>query len=500
MHGVDGQKMKKYILGIDQSTQGTKALLFDENGKMLCRTDLVHRQLVNDRGWVEHDPEEILRNTVQIVKDLVEKAGIDRADILGVGLSNQRETGVVWNRETGKPLYSAIVWQCGRAKNICDEIERRGYADKIKERTGLNLSPYFTAGKIAWVLQNVPEARLLSGTGKLGCGTIDSWLINRLTLEKNYKTDYSNASRTQMFNIHTLQWDEEVCGCFGIRTTDLAEVCESDSLFGTTDFLGYLPKPIPIHCVLGDSHGALFGQGCHKKGMVKTTYGTGSSVMMNIGTVPVLSKNIVTSIAWKMNGKVDYVLEGNLNYTGATITWLKDDIRLLSSSKESGPLAQKANPNDTTYIVPAFSGLGAPYWDANAKACIVGITRSTGRNEIVKAAEESIAYQIADIINVMEEDSGIVISQLKVDGGPTRDNFLMQFQSDIIHKEVTVPEGEELSGIGVAYCAGIALGLFDKEKVFSQMRSNSYLPQMDEETRAKKYSGWKNAVIKSLSR
>lgn len=491
--------MKKYIVGIDQSTQGTKALLFDEKGGLLCRADLSHRQIVNDQGWVEHDPEEILANTVQVVKDLVEKSGIEKEEIAGIGISNQRETGVVWNRQTGKPLYPAIVWQCGRAKDICDQIEQTGHAKVIKEHTGINLSPYFTAGKIAWVLQNVPEAGALSGTGALGCGTVDSWLLNRLTLEKNYKTDYSNASRTQMFNIRTLKWDKEVCGFFGIDTADLAEVCDSDSLFGTTDLLGWLPKGIPIHCVLGDSHGALFGQGCHEKGMIKATYGTGSSVMMNIGTEPVFSKDIVTSLAWGMKGQVNYVLEGNLNYTGATITWLKDDIGLISASKESGELARQANPNDTTYLIPAFSGLGAPYWDADATACIVGITRNTGRKELVKAAEESIAYQIADIVNVMERDSGIEIRKLKVDGGPTRDTYLMQFQSDIIQKEVIVPAAEELSGIGVAYCAGIALGLFD-EDIFAGMESKSYMPLMKKTIQVEKCLGWKKAVEKSLSR
>lgn len=491
--------MKKYIVGIDQSTQGTKALLFDEKGGLLSRADLSHKQLVNELGWVEHDPEEILANTVQVVKKLVEKSGIGKEEITGIGISNQRETGVVWDRQTGKPLYHAIVWQCGRAKDICDAIERGGHAQMVKEHTGINLSPYFTAGKLAWVLQNVPKARELSGTGRLGCGTVDAWLINRLTLEKNYKTDYSNASRTQLFNIGTLEWDKEVCELFGIDTGDLAEVCDSDSLFGTTDLLGWLPKAVPIHCVMGDSHGALFGQGCHEKGMVKATYGTGSSVMMNIGTEPVFSKDIVTSLAWGRKGQVNYVLEGNLNYTGATITWLKDDVELISVSRESGELAREANSNDTTYLVPAFSGLGAPYWDADATACIVGIRRNTGRKELVKAAEESIAYQIADIVNVMERDSGIEIQQLRVDGGPTRDTYLMQFQSDMIQKEVIVPAVEELSGIGVAYCAGIALGIYD-ETVFAQMESRNYTPLMEKTVQEKKYSGWKQAVQKSLSR
>ena len=491
-------KSEKYIVAIDQSTQGTKAMLFDETGAMLRRCDLPHRQIVNDLGWVEHDPEEILRNVVQTVKNLILETRIDPSQIVGIGLSNQRETGVAWDRETGKPLYNAIVWQCGRAKEICNEISRKGYADTVKQHTGIQLSPYFTAGKLAWILRNVPQAAALSGSGRLGMGTVDTWLIDRLTLDHAYKTDYSNASRTQMFNINTLRWDEEVCSLFGIHPENLAEVCASDSLFGKTDLLGLLPTPVPIHCVLGDSHGALYGHGCHTPGSVKTTYGTGSSVAMNIGSKPIQSDDIVTSIAWCMDGAVCYELEGNLNYTGATITWLKDDLKLIQSSKEVGALAKQANPADTTYLVPAFSGLGAPYWAPGAKAMIVGITRNTGKNEVVRAAEESIAYQIADIVKVMERDSGIPITELMVDGGPTRDDYLMQFQSDILDKHVIVPSSEELSGIGVAYGAGIALGIYDRKTIFSRMETTTYTPHMQEAERRMKYDGWRAAVGKAL--
>lgn len=491
-------RSEEYIIAIDQSTQGTKAMLFDKNGDMIKRCDLQHRQIVNDKGWVEHDPEEILQNTVQTVKNLLLETHTDPAFVVGIGLSNQRETGVMWNRETGKPLYNAIVWQCGRAREICSRIECQGHADIIKQHTGIRLSPYFTAGKLAWIMENVPEARALSRTGKLGMGTVDSWLLNRLTVEHAYKTDYSNASRTQMFNINTLRWDETVCGFFGISTGDLPEVCASDSCFGSTDLMGALPRAVPIHCVLGDSHGALYGHGCHIPGSVKTTYGTGSSVAMNIGTKPAFSNDIVTSIAWCMNGEINYELEGNLNYTGATITWLKDELRLIQSSREAGMLAKQANPVDTAYLVPAFSGLAAPYWEPNAKAAIVGITRSTGKNEIVRAAEDSIAYQIADIVKVMERDSGIPITEIMVDGGPTRDDYLMQFQSDILDKRVIVPASEELSGIGVAYGAGIALGIYDRQTIFSRMKTVTYIPQMEEEKRREKYDGWCAAVKKTL--
>jgi glycerol kinase len=494
--------MADYVLGIDQSTQGTKALLFDENGKLLCRTDLPHRQMVDERGWVEHDPEEIYKNTVQVVKDLVEKAGIDREEIKVLGISNQRETAMVWDRATGKPIYNAVVWQCARGAAICEEIEAAdaSNAKTVRERTGLPLSPYFSAAKIAWVLRNVDGALDKAKKGELCCGTIDSWLVYKLTGGKEFRTDYSNASRTQMFNIGELKWDEKVCGMFGIPTDCLAKLTDSDGLYGETDFEGYLKKPIPIHGVLGDSHGALFGQGCLKKGMIKATYGTGSSIMMNIGDAPVYSDKIVTSLAWKIGGKVNYVLEGNINYTGAVITWLKDDLEIIKSPGETQALAEAANPQDTTYLVPAFSGLGAPYWDSEAKAVFYGMTRTTKKAELVKAGLESIAYQITDIIEDMRQESGIAIEELRVDGGPTKNTYLMQFQSDIAQIPVQVPSEEELSGIGAAYAAGIAAGIYNIETVFDGMRRRSFTTAMDGQDRDKKYSGWKEAVQRTLTR
>lgn len=491
--------MSRYILGIDQSTQGTKAMLFDETGAMLGRADKPHKQIIDDRGWVEHDPEEIYQNVVAVVKELVEKLGVDKDGVAAVGISNQRETALAWNRMTGKPVYNAIVWQCARGTEICVELEKNGYAEAIKQTTGLRLSPYFSAAKIAWILQKVEQAGELADNGELCAGNMDSWLVYKLTRGKAFKTDYSNASRTQMFNIKTLDWDETVCEAFGVKASILPELTDSDGYFGDTDFEGYLPKPIPIRGVLGDSHGALFGQACLSEGMVKATYGTGSSVMMNIGTKPVLSGKVVTSIAWRMQGVVNYVLEGNINYTGAVITWLKD-IGVISSPKETEQLSRLASPNDTSYLVPAFSGLGAPYWDSKASASIVGMTRTTGKAELVKAGNESIAYQISDVIEAMREESGIEIKELRVDGGPTRDSYLMQFQSDISEVPVNVPSAEELSGIGAAYAAGIAAGIYNQENIFANIYRRSFCPSMDKAVRDKKYSGWIQAVNSVLEK
>lgn len=481
----------KYVLSVDQSTQGTKALLFDGIGELLARSDLPHQQKISERGWVSHDPMEIYRNTLQVVKTLVTEAGIDKDEIAALGISNQRETSLLWDRDTGLPVRDAVVWQCGRAADLCKRLE--GSAKLIKERTGLNLSPYFPAAKWAWLLENTPG---LAGR-PLCAGTIDAWLIYKLTGGKSFQTDYSNASRTQLFHLSKLDWDDELCKLFGVPKEILPEVCFSDSCFGETDFEGFLPRPIPIHGVLGDSHGALFGQGCLKPGMAKATYGTGSSVMMNVGEAPVLSENVVTSLAWGMGGRVTYVLEGNINYTGAVTRWVVDDLHLLSSSKEAGEVASEADPSDGTYLVPAFTGLGAPYWEPDARAMFYGMSRTTGRAELVKAAEECIAYQIADVVNAMKEETGIPLEELRADGGPTRDKYLMQFQSDLLNIPVAVPEKEELSGIGAAYCAGIAAGVYGPE-VLSRIGRSQYTPKRDGPWREERYGGWKKAVARLL--
>lgn len=484
----------KYILAIDQSTSGTKALLFDEDARLIGRSDLPHKQKISENGWVAHDPMEIWENTKGVARAIIEKTGINKDEVIGIGISNQRETALVWDRDTGLPVYDAIVWQCARGAKICEGLS--DYAEIVREHTGLRLSPYFSAAKIAWVLQNAGD---LSGR-HLCCGTIDSWLVFKMTHGKEFRCDYSNASRTQLFNIRTLAWDSEICSIFGIDPETLPTVTDSDGLYGYTDLDGYFSKEIPIHGVLGDSHGALFGQGCLTPGMIKATFGTGSSVMMNIGEKPIFSDaGIVTSLAWSMGGKVNYVLEGNINYTGSVIKWLVDDVKLLGASRESGEFAAKANPEDTTYLVPAFSGLGAPYWDSEAKAAIVGMTRSTGKAEIVKAAEECIAYQITDLVLLMQQESGLPITEIRVDGGPTKDKYLMQFQSDMLSIPVAVPKNEELSGIGAAYAAGFALGLWD-QSVYEKEERTRYLSKVDEYSRKKRYDGWKAAVASVLTK
>ena len=478
----------RYVLSIDQSTSGTKVLLFDAFGELIGRSDCAHRQIVNDKGWVSHDPVEIYQNTLKAAAELLRHTGVEAAKIAAIGISNQRETALIWDRESQQPVCDAVVWQCARAEKIVERLDE--HAEKIKEKTGLHLSPYFPAAKWAWILENIPELM----PDRLCAGTIDSWLIFKLTGGKKFRTDYSNASRTQLFNLHTLQWDEELCRIFGISPAMLPEVCGSDSCFGETDLEGLLPHAVPIHGVLGDSHGALFGQGCIQPGMVKATYGTGSSVMMNVGEKPVFSQSgVVTSLAWSMQGKVEYVLEGNINYTGAVTKWITEDVGLLETSRQAGEVAQQADPEDTTYLVPAFTGLGAPYWKSEVKALWCGMGRTTRRAELVRAAEECIGYQIADVVKAMCTESGITISELRADGGPTRDSFLMQFQSDILNIPVAVPNQEELSGMGAAWCAGIGAGIYSQE-VLSRISRKQYTPQMEEEKRNKKYEGWKNAI------
>lgn len=487
--------MAAYIIGIDQSTQGTKVLLFDEEARLIGRMDRSHAQKVSPEGYISHDPEEIYRNTISAFRGLLDEYPIPDGGIRGIGISNQRETTVAWDRETGKPVCNAIVWQCARAAELCRnwEEEKKEY---IRKNTGIPLSPYFPAAKMAWILKNVPGAKELADRGRLCMGTVDSWLIYCLSGGKVFRTDFSNASRTQLFNLHTLSWDAEICRMFGIPLQTLPEVCDSNGLFAMTDMGGSLKKPVPVHGVLGDSHGALFGQGCHEKGQIKATYGTGSSLMMNIGKEYVESRHgLVTSLAWSVDGRPVYVLEGNLNYTGAVITWLKDDMKLIASAKETEALALAANPEDTTYLVPAFSGLGAPYWCSESRAAVFGMSRSTGQKEFVKAGLDCIAYQITDILKAMEQDSGIAVQKLCVDGGPTRNRYLMQMQSDMAKVTVCVPDAEELSGIGAAYLAGIAIGIYDK-KIFSGLHYQEYTPAMTEEIRRSKYAGWLEAVHK----
>lgn len=485
-----------YILGIDQSTQGTKAVLFDDKGKIAGRCDISHRQIISRESWVSHDPEEIYRNVITVCRQVVEKTGIDRNRIACLGIDNQRETTVCWNRKTGLPLGDAVVWQCNRAKELCSRIGADPAAsEQIYRKTGLKLSPYYPAAKMAWMTENFPGIGEQIKNHTLAFGTVDSWVVYKLTHGASFKTDYSNASRTQLFNIRDLQWDSGLCSIFNIPMDTLPEICDSDSIFGYTDLEGYFDKPVPICGVLGDSHGALFGHNCLNKGDIKATYGTGSSVMLNTGSEPFFSGyGLSTSLAWKVKGKVSYVLEGNINYTGAVISWLKNELGLIQSASETAKLAGEADPDDRTYVVPAFSGLGAPWWRDDTRALITGMSRTTGRKEIVKAASECAAYQINDVIDAMRKDTGLAVTQMCVDGGPTRDAYLMQFQSDISCMNIRIPDTEELSVIGAAYLAGTAKGLYEENDIYRALSYSSYTPHMDGEKRKEKIAGWNEAV------
>ncbi len=491
--------MERHVLGIDQSTSGTKAILFNAAGAVVDRHDIPHRQIVNNRGWVEHDPEEIFGNLLAAVRSVLAKAGVDARSVVCVALSNQRVTAIAWNRKTGAPVHNAVVWQCARGEALCRRLLEQGLGEKIRLATGIHVSPYYSAAKLAWILENVPGARRLADAGSLCCSTMDAWLVFKLC-GGEAQTDFSNASRTQLFNVRDLRWDSGVCECFGLKTDWLPRVVDSNSLFGSSDFGGALPAPVPVRGVMGDSHGALYGQGCLAPGGVKATYGTGSSVMLNTGGNPVFSdRGIVTSLAWGVDGRVNYVLEGNLNYTGAVIQWLADEMGMLGSAKEAEALARSARDVPGLYLVPAFSGLGAPYWDGEARGMISGIARGVGRAEIVRAAEECIAYQITDILDLMRRETGLPVDTLKVDGGPTRDAFLMQFQADIAEAEVAVPAFEELSASGPAYLAGQALGLYGRDVMLRAPKA-AYRPAMAAAERERRKQGWLDAMEKVLTK
>lgn len=492
--------MKSYILGIDQSTQGTKVLLFDEAGTICYKAAKSHKQYIDEKGWVEHDPNEIWRHLKDLIRDMLDKTEINGKAIKAVGISNQRETAMAWHRQTGKPVYRAIVWQCARGAAICEELRRKDLDSLIKNTTGLPLSPYFSAAKLAWILRHVEGAGDLLTEGNLCMGTMDSWLVYCMTKGQVFRTDFSNASRTQLFDINRLTWSEDVCRAFGIDRHALPEVTDSNGLYGKTDFDGILPEAVPIHAVFGDSHAALFGQACHHPGMAKATYGTGSSVMMNIGDKPVYSRHgLVTSLAWSLSGKATYVLEGNINYTGAAITWLKDDLQLIRSPEETMALAKAANPKDRSYFVPAFTGLGAPYWESQATGLYTGVTRVTGKKEMVRAVLDAIAYQINDVTTLMQQESGYKLPSLRVDGGPTKNAYLMQFQTDLLGCPVDVPDAAELSAIGAAYAAGLAVGLYDKEALFKDLKGVSYEPSMAGERRRELIEGWQQAISQTLA-
>ncbi|QWT17214.1 glycerol kinase GlpK [Collinsella sp. zg1085] len=494
--------MAHYILGIDQSTQGTKVLVVDEHGAIVGRASQSHTQLVNELGWVSHDPHEILTQVYAAAHKAIQAAEIDVAKIIGVGISNQRETTLAWDRVSGDALCPAIVWQCSRAEDICRQLEAEhvGLTERIYNQTGLALSPYYPAAKMAWMLKHEPEVQSAAKHQRLCLGTIDAWLVSSLTEGKSFACDYSNASRTQLFDLDTLSFSSELCALFDIKCAYLPEVLDSDACFGETRLGGMLPHAVPIHAVLGDSHAALFAQACFEHGQAKATFGTGSSVMMNVGATRVFSTHgLSSSIAWRMAGETCHVLEGNINYAGAIKTWLRDNLELIASPEEVEQLCYQANPSVHAYVVPAFSGLGAPYWRSDTRAAILGMTRSFGRAELARAADESIAYQVFDVIDAMCADAAMPLTELRADGGPTRDGYLMQLVCNLIEAPVHVAKNDEMSALGVAWACGIAQGLFQRDVIATSGVRARLTPSMTADERAQRLAGWHRAVAAAMA-
>lgn len=489
--------MKQYIIAIDQSTSATKAVLFDDQCENLYRSNIAHEQYYPAPGWVEHDPEEIYANTLRAVREVVDSGLIAPGAPCSVAITNQRETAVVWNVETGKPVYNAIVWQCQRGASLCDDLIARGCSETIRQKSGLIIDPYFSASGIRWILDNVEGARALAEEGKLLTGTIDSWLLWKLTDGKVHATDYTNASRTLLFNIHTLDWDDELLSLFAIPRTMMPVAKPCDSVFGESTIQGIFPEPVTIAGILGDSHGALAGQMCFEPGMGKATYGTGSSVMVNIGQQPVeASGGLVTSVGFAAGGKVYYAFEGNIHCTGATIKWLQDQLLLIHTPAEVEDLATGVPDNGGVYFVPAFAGLGAPWWDSHAKAMIYGMTLGTGKAHVVRAALEAIAYQVKDLVDLMTTQAGVALKELRVDGGPTKNRFLMQFQSDMLGATTNRSNIEEASALGAAVMNGLARGIWKSTDEVATLRKTEQVitPRMDDKLRDALYAGWVNAI------
>ncbi|MFQ6114372.1 MAG: glycerol kinase GlpK [bacterium] len=493
---------QKYILAVDQSTGGTKAIIFDSQGNLVHRCTENHQQFYPQPDWVEHDPDEIFEKTLLAIKNVLAQSGIELAKIAALAITNQRETVAVWDRKTSKPVYNAVVWQCQRGAESCKILKQKGYGEIVKAKTGLLIDPYFSATGLKWIVENVEGVREKAEAGELAFGTMDSWLIWKLTGGKVHATDYSNACRTMLFNIYELKWDQELLDLMGLHESMTPEVKYSDDIFGYTEVNDVLNREIPITGVMGDSHAALFGQNCYAKGMAKATYGTGSSIMMNIGKKPMKSpEGLVTSIGWGCRGEIDYVLEGNIHCTGDSIKWLVNDLELIPDAVVSEKIATSVDDNNGVYMVPAFVGLGAPYWDNSARACISGMPRSTKKAHIVRAALEAIAYQIKDLIDLMSNASGVGLKELRVDGGPTRNNFLMQFQADMLNGIIERTNVEEVSALGSTLMAGLAVGVW---KDFTELESlrvvdKSFESRMDSTIREKYYRGWKEAVERVLT-
>ena len=489
------------MLAIDQSTTATKVMLFDRTGSLIKRVNKPHQQLYPQTDFVEHDPVLIWDNTLAGLTGVVEEAQIKVDEVAGIAITNQRETAMLWDKVTGKPVHNAVVWQCLRGVEFCEQLKAEGYAETIKSKTGLIIDSYFSASKLKWIMDHVPGVKDLAAEGKLMMGTMDSWLLWKLTGGKVHATDFSNASRTMLFNIQELKWDEELLALCGLSNVNLPEVRFSDEVFGITDPEVVFGQELPVAGLLGDSHAALFGQHCLSVGMAKATYGTGSSIMMNIGNEFKESPaGLVTSIGWGAGKTIDYVFEGNIHCAGDTLNWLVNDLELISGAHETEELAVSVPDNNGVYLVPAFVGLGAPHWNHQARACLSGMPRNTKKAHVVRAGLESIAFQVADLIYLMGSGSGISLKELRVDGGPTKNRFLMQFQSDLLQKEVVVSDIEEVSALGATYMAGLATGFWSDQEEIKALRKvkSSYTAEMTDEKVNEVYAGWKKAVERAL--
>lgn len=492
----------KYIMALDEGTTSCRTILFDKAGNMVSVAQKEITQIYPKPGWVEHDAMEIWSTQIGVSREAMLRVNVHAEDISGIGITNQRETTVVWDKDSGVPVYNAIVWQCRRTAKYCNRLIKEGHADMIKEKTGLPIDAYFSATKLRWILENVEGAREKAEEGRLLFGTVETWLIWRLSGGKLHITDYSNASRTMMFNINTLKWDEDILALLDIPGGMLPAPMPSSCIYGETDY-NLLGGKIKIAGAAGDQQCALFGQACFEPGDAKNTYGTGAFLLMNTGDKPVFSNNgLVTTIAWGLDGKLSYALEGSIFVAGAAIQWLRDEMGLMEKSSDSEELAQKVPDTGGVYMVPAFVGLGAPYWDPYARGAILGITRAITRKHIIRATLESLAYQTCDVLRAMEQDSGIKLLSLKVDGGASANNFLMQYQSDIIGVEVKRPVVIETSAMGAAYLAGLATDYWKGlEDIKNNWRiSGNFVPSMDAETREEKLSGWHRAVAQVMYR
>lgn len=493
--------MSKYILAIDQGTTSCRTILFSDTAEIVSVSQKEFTQIYPKEGYVEHDAMEIWTTQLFTIKDCVGRSGVDVSDIKGIGITNQRETTVVWDRNTGMPVYNAIVWQCRRTAGICEELEKTGIGDYIKKTTGLKIDAYFSGTKIKWILDNVEGAREKAEDGELLFGTIDTWLIYNLTGGKCHATDYTNASRTMLYDINNLKWDEKILEALDIPASMLPKVVDSSGIIAdcSEDIIG---KAIPIAGVAGDQQAALFGQGCYEPGEAKNTYGTGLFLLMNTGKEPVESKNgLLTTIAYGIDGKVNYALEGSVFVGGAVVQWLRDELKIIENAAETEVIAVSTDSTGGVYIVPAFTGLGAPYWDMHARGTITGITRGTKRAQLVRAALEAITYQTRDLLDAITIDSGVSLKELMVDGGACQNNFIMQFQADILNRPVNKPKCIESTALGAAFLSGLATGVWKSLDELKKVRKTAALfePSIDEENREKLYSGWQEAVDMCLS-